>query len=287
MKSWVPLLDRPANYYVVQLNNAKVAVDAGVERSSELASADYVLLTHWHWDHVLGLARTGYIGRVCASETTLRHLQGEPPKFEGAEALRQAFKALPPEAIPLASMSISYTREAIEYIKGGHVELLSLKECEPIVSGLVKPISCPGHTDDHVCYIIDEMAFVGDMINPGGGLSILSLPQYIKSWIALASDTSWTTVMPGHGDSVGRREVLNLVTDEIISKMRRMLRLYSFLNEAPRPLSQYLDLLYPNTSPLIKWVGARSLVGYAVSLAELGLVELNTSSSPWLVRALR
>ncbi|MGC9210199.1 MAG: MBL fold metallo-hydrolase [Acidilobus sp.] len=282
--SWVEPLDRPANSYLVEVEGQTLLIDGGVEPPpSEVLNARFALLTHWHWDHVLGLARGGYKGAICASTLTLQYLRGSLPAFEGSAAVLKAFGEVPDNVRPFLEVSLARLREVLDYMRTA--KLVELDSCEPVQTGIIKALQCPGHSDDHVCYVAGPHAFVGDAINPDSGLSIMSLEDYIKSLVRLLSDAGWEIAHPGHGRDVDRAYVAEWASENITGKIRRIVTFRSILSKEWTPLVSYLDALYGSKDPFVKWIGARSLLGYALSLARMGLAELNTSTQPWTIRA--
>jgi len=150
LESWVEPLDRPANSYLVSAGDLKFLIDAGVgQLPKEALEAPYVLLTHWHWDHVLGLARSRYAGTLCASPRTISYLRGSPPAYEGSAAALRAFGDVPEELKPMLQVSLSRSSEIKEYVKSVE-SVRTFNECEPVARGLVRVLECPGHSDDHV-----------------------------------------------------------------------------------------------------------------------------------------
>lgn len=285
LETWVEPLDRPANSYLVSAGGLKFLIDAGVgQLPKEALEAPYVLLTHWHWDHVLGLARSRYAGTLCASPRTISYLRGSPPAYEGSAAALRAFGDVPEELKPMLQVGLSRISEIKEYMKSVE-SVRTFNECEPVARGLVRVLECPGHSDDHTCFIVGSHAFVGDSVNPGSGLSVLDINDYIRSMELLLSDPRWLTAHPGHGPDVDRAYVSSWVAETLISKVRKLIKMRSLLSPDWRPLKDYLELLYGSENAFAKWVGARSLLGYAISLAKMGLAELNTEVQPWTIRA--
>ncbi len=283
--TWVEPLDRAANAYLVQVDDLSFLVDGGVQGPPEYAlRAPYALVTHWHWDHVLGLARAKYRGLICASHRAIDYLSGATPRFEGSAAVMRAFGEAPQELRPLLELSLARVNEVIGYIKG-EGRVAPVEECEPVQTGVVKAVSCPGHSDDHLCYIVGDHAFVGDLVNPDAGLSVLDLEDYIASLLGLLSYGSWSIAHPGHGRDVDRGYVAKWAAESISGKLRRVVKLASMLSVEWRPLASYLDALYPSENPFVRWIGARSLLGYALTLEKMGLAELNTEGQPWTIRA--
>lgn len=221
---------------------------------------------------------------ICASQRTIDYLSGTMPRFEGSAAVMRAFGDVPQELRPILELSLSRVKEVVSYIKGGG-RVVPVDECEPVRMGVVKVVACPGHSDDHVCYLVDEHAFVGDLVNPDAGLSVLDLEDYLASLLGLLSYSNWSVAHPGHGRDVDRAYVAGWAVESISGKLRRVVRLASMLSREWRPIASYLEALYPSESPFIRWIGARSLLGYALTLEKMGLAELNTEGQPWTIRA--
>ena len=281
------LLDRPANSYLVEVNGTAIGIDGGVE-GRLLKRADVVLLTHWHWDHVLGVVRSGYQGPICASKKTLDYLADRRPAMEGARVISSAFSSIPADVASIAKRLLAIVNEVRDFFKY-KADVRELDDCDVVKSGLINYVECPGHSDDHMCYRLEDVVFVGDHVNPGSGLSILSLASYLRSSLELLSDGGWRVAMPGHGGSLSRSELASYVEAQVRSKVRRTAELYRLLSKDWQPLEDLLPKLYEGErlDPLLMYVSARSLLGYAITLVEMGLAELNSGRSPWTIRALR
>jgi glyoxylase-like metal-dependent hydrolase (beta-lactamase superfamily II) len=286
-ETWNAPLDRPANSYLVITSKYSLLIDGGSSPIPDLKSydIDYVLLTHWHWDHVLGLVRSDLDAVICASSRTINYISKELPTYEGFQALKNAFGAVPTEFEAVAQKSLGNTVTVLEHFSKRRDQLVDIKSCDPARLGYVSVVECPGHSDDHVCYIVGEHAFVGDSINPGEGLTLLSVPDYMSSMLKLFAIDNWHVAHPGHGPEVTRERAAQWLSELFRSKIEKMAKLASSLDGQWRPLKDYLDVLYPEASPVIRWIGARSLLGYAISLQQLGVAELKTDGSPWLIRA--
>ena len=141
----------------------------------------YILLTHAHFDHVMGTkALKGETGANVAIYT------GE------AEAMND----------PMLNMSGFFGMDSIPGFAadvllhdGGTLECGELK---------IKVIHTPGHSRGGVCYIVEDVIFSGDTLflegvgrtdGPGGNFS--SLRQSIGKLFGMDGDY---TVYPGHGE---------------------------------------------------------------------------------------
>ena len=141
----------------------------------------YILLTHGHFDHVLGInemkEKTG--AKVLVNETDVERIQ------ESAEIMRSF--GVPDVETPVAD---DYLKDN-QVIKFGNTE--------------IKVIFTPGHTQGSVCYSIDDKLFSGDTLFkgsvgrcdlPGGDFS--QIQTSIKDILFELDDS--VTVFPGHGE---------------------------------------------------------------------------------------
>lgn len=148
-----------------------------LERVREAAGEEIagVLLTHGHSDHSAGVEALG-----------APLLWGEAMKESEMEALRRALEAGTADA------------------SGGFLSNSERNPPETIEVGPFTAIPTPGHAPDHVCFVLGDVCFCGDLIL-GHGSSIVppaagggSLADYLRSLDAVeALDAD--VLAPGHG----------------------------------------------------------------------------------------
>ncbi len=152
-----------------------------------------ILLTHGHFDHILGCKE-------------LRSIAGQKAEERGAEPVRVYVLEAERELLQDArknlshSMAGNYTMEADVYLKDGD---------ELSVAGMTfKTIATPGHTPGGCCYYFEDAGIlicgdtlfqesVGRTDFPGGSMSTLVRSIQEKLFV-LPEDT---LAYPGHGDS--------------------------------------------------------------------------------------
>jgi glyoxylase-like metal-dependent hydrolase (beta-lactamase superfamily II) len=152
----------------------------------------YLVNTHHHWDHTFGNARflpSDIVGHVrCASTLTER----------GEEMRRKLLDAdwIPTEAKPhfedvvITPPNTTFERTLTLRLGDRRIELSHLGR---------------GHTDNDIIVEVDDVLFAGDLVEEGAP------PQFgdafphdwLQTLDALVS-RSGDTVVPGHGDIVGR-----------------------------------------------------------------------------------
>ncbi len=283
-ESWRFPLTTPANYYIVSIYNIKFLIDSGAEPLKDV-EADYVLLTHWHWDHTAGI--TGLRNRVvCASQQTISTLSSIDNVMERVLTPLQAMGVNPYES----SINESIMKEFFEKIK--HIyssiinamnanEVYEFQEC-PLPSGL--PIEfqpCPGHTLDHSCIRIGDYIFVGDNATIGESPTTIDYQAYLSTVLRILGG-KWEYLGPGHGPLQDRANATIYFNNIIRRKNKRLILVAASLQEE----LSFNDLLYKvyRLSPTPQaYVPARTLIGYLRALEEAGVIEIDSSREPWVI----
>ena len=150
---------------------------------SENLDLKYIMLTHGHFDHVMGVNEmAAATGAKVILHTNDRVL------IENINEYGNIFLGLPDMEIPKID----------EYINDGDVF--------EVGSNNIKVLHTPGHTEGSVCYLINDKLFCGDTLFKrsfgrtdlfGGDFS--KIVNSIKNVIFNLSDD--IEVYPGHGDA--------------------------------------------------------------------------------------
>ena len=180
----------PTNCYLVQDRDSgrSFAVDPGdyddllvhTLQKMGVSQLDYILLTHGHHDHILGLARLqqAFGGEIVMHESEAAFLTDD--------SLSLRFPAF--GSLPRADKADILVKDGDELPFGGST---------------IRVLHTPGHTRGSVCYLLDDCLFSGDTIFSGsvgrtdlptGNARILQ--ESVRRLAALPGDYR---VLPGHG----------------------------------------------------------------------------------------
>lgn len=181
-----------ANNYLVYDEQSKEAVliDCSdyVEEIIDIVKKEnlnvkYILLTHGHFDHVLGI---NSMKEALGAKAYVHH--GDEEQVAHTSEIMMMF------GLPF-NMDINPQLDGVL----NSLDKICIGESE------IKVIETPGHTEGCVCYLIGDSLFSGDTLFqgsvgrtdlPGGDFS--QLRHSIKDVLFKLSDD--TTVYPGHGD---------------------------------------------------------------------------------------
>ncbi len=174
-----------ANNYLLTDSDEAVLIDCSeihqeILKELENKKLKYILLTHGHFDHVLGVngmrEKTG--AKVLVNKSDVK-------RMEESANIMQTF-----------GVQGINTPTADSYIDDGDVIRFGNTE--------IKAIATPGHTEGGMCYLVDDKLFSGDTLFrgtvgrcdlPGGNFQKLS--DSVKN--KLFNMTEDVTVYPGHG----------------------------------------------------------------------------------------
>jgi glyoxylase-like metal-dependent hydrolase (beta-lactamase superfamily II) len=220
------------NTYIVGQGTQRALVDTGegVEQYSEVlghALADAakelgskvvisrVLLTHWHHDHIGGVAQVRQM-------------------FPEAQVLKAPSRLLPTDS--------ALNREALLLADG---ERISIDD-----GCTLRVVATPGHTDDHLSFVLEEeeAIFTGDCVLGAGSSVFSSYCDFMHS-LALLRKLEPRVLYPGHGPVV---ESASAYVDQYIAhREKREAQILAALGDASAPLSidDLVDCIYKATTP--------------------------------------
>jgi ribonuclease/clavin/mitogillin len=275
-KSILPPLDTPVNsYYLPEL---KIAIDAGIEPPE--GNYEYVYITHWHWDHTLGISHMDR-KKICIGRETLKILENKEYEKRPLRVLiAGGIKIGDLERVFLETMREKYSliREAL-----GKHDIIELDECPHIKKGTIKYFQCPGHSVDHVCYSVGDSVFVGDTLLAKTRTTIIDFEKHKSSLIGILAE-EWKTLYPGHGDPIDRDAAGSLVREYIVWRCKRVYRLLYEIARGTNRMDTLAEKVYGVKPNLAAFVVIRTMIGYLESLERNEIIEVDRSTSPWTVR---
>lgn len=221
------------NTYLVELKDGWLLVDTGYpfgykhflkaakRKGIELSSVRYVVLTHVHADHA------GFLKKILADTgATLVCLPAERERLLSG----------------VNEKNVYISRRSTFLINRISAALPRLQTFEPVdITGAADPETQPlaeegvtffvlhGHTDNDLCFRLDDKLFVGDICMNGAGatgyspLWIEDNAALVESWKSLLA-TDGDYIYPGHGKPFLKSALEKHVDRQAERKLRKLFK---------------------------------------------------------------
>lgn len=102
-------------------------------------------------------------------------------------------------------------------------------------------VHTPGHTPDHLCFLLDDVLFTGDHIMQGSTVVIEDAADYLQS-LYRVRDLAARRLEPGHGDAIddaGKR-----IDEYIDHRLERERQLLAAIREGAATVGDIVDRVY-------------------------------------------
>ena len=156
--------------------NLRAAMEAG--GGTELEG---ILLTHWHRDHVGGLADVRRLARELEREGS----EGGATREESRPLV--AYKRVRHDkgetAIDVRSVKKGVDGVAVAEARRAYVDVKDGDVFASVPGATLRALFTPGHTEDHVCFVLEEEGaiFAGDCVLNGNTAVFENLARYSRS----------------------------------------------------------------------------------------------------------
>ncbi|MEM5828463.1 MAG: MBL fold metallo-hydrolase [Candidatus Aenigmatarchaeota archaeon] len=146
-----------SNSFIIEFEENVILIDCGFDKKAknilkklkEIGKPlKYILITHSHIDHILGLHeiyKNYPYAKIVAHKNSVEYLLGKKFRYP-KDFKKYIFKLLTP------FLGYKGFKPHIEIDDEGKIEN-------------IKIIYTPGHTDDHLCFLIDNSLFIGDLLD--------------------------------------------------------------------------------------------------------------------------
>ena len=222
-----------ANAYLIEIKDGWLLVDSGYpfdygrfirkakRNGIELSSIRYVVLTHVHADHA------GFLKKILADTgATLLYLPAEKERLLSGKNEQNVFIS---RKSTFLLNRISAATPRFQTFDPPSVEGAIDAETQPLAEEGVRFFVLHGHTDNDLCFTVDDKIFVGDICMNGAGATGYS-PLWIEdneklteSWRRLLA-TDGKFLYPGHGKPFLKSELAKFVDKQAKRKLCKLFK---------------------------------------------------------------
>ncbi|EQC31883.1 hypothetical protein SDRG_10401 [Saprolegnia diclina VS20] len=258
------------NTYVVGTGPARILIDTGDGSAAYLEllltalaahgvkTVSDIVLTHAHFDHIGGLWQ----------------LQARFPEARVWKMLTYT-----PSSCECSShVSNAYAIDGLQI--HDLATLLADNSALTTDGATLRPLYTPGHTNDHVCFVLDDDAiFTGDCVLGEGTCTFQSLSEYMTSLRALRACNP-TRLYPGHGPVV--EKAIDTIDMYLSHRQKREVEILAVLtSQGPVDVATIVAAMYPSLPYFLSLAAARNVRMHLRKLLDDGQVVQMPSTSWW------
>jgi glyoxylase-like metal-dependent hydrolase (beta-lactamase superfamily II) len=133
----------------------------------------------------------------------------------------------------------------------------------------IEVIHTPGHSDDHLCFRVDDVLFTGDHIMGGSSVMVEEMGPYLQS-LEKIRGTGLRKLHPGHGDEM---EDPDLVIDWYLAhRLQRHEQIYEAIKGGANSPEAVVETVYSEIGAPLQALALRSVLAHLTLLTEQGRI---------------
>lgn len=147
-----------------------------------------------------------------------------------------------------------------------------------VADSRISAVHTPGHTSDHLCYLVDGRLFSGDHIMGGSTVVIEDLAAYLdslRSVIALRP----VRIHPGHGPDID--DPIRVTREYIEHRLQRELQILAALRAGAATVGGVVEVVYGDVPRQLHPAAALSVGAHLRKLSDEGRVALPEGTAEW------
>ncbi len=134
----------------------------------------------------------------------------------------------------------------------------------------VQAVHTPGHSHDHLCFLVRTSLFTGDHIMGGSSVVVEDMGAYLRSLRKL--QRLWLDrLYPGHG--LVMDDAAGIVAAYIEHRLEREQQVLSAVQTGASTVMEIIQAVYADVNPALHPLAAVSVRAHLVKLGEDGLVQ--------------
>ncbi|HLF62015.1 MAG TPA: MBL fold metallo-hydrolase [Acidimicrobiia bacterium] len=136
----------------------------------------------------------------------------------------------------------------------------------------IEVIHTPGHSEDHLCFRVEDVLFTGDHIMGGSSVMVESMGPYLDS-LEKVRGTGLRRLHPGHGAEM---EDPDLVIDWYLAhRLQRHEQIFEAIKAGADTPEAIVDTVYSDVSSPLQALALRSVLAHLTLLTEQGRIAFD------------
>jgi glyoxylase-like metal-dependent hydrolase (beta-lactamase superfamily II) len=143
---------------------------------------------------------------------------------------------------------------------GSHVE---------VGAAVIEVIHTPGHSEDHLCFRVEDVLFTGDHIMGGSSVMVESMGPYLAS-LEKIRDTGLRRLHPGHGDEMDDPD--NVIDWYLAHRLQRHEQIFEAIRAGANSPQAIVETVYSDVGAPLQALAFRSVQAHLTLLTEQGRI---------------
>ena len=128
-------------------------------------------------------------------------------------------------------------------------------------------LATPGHSDDHLCFQIDQLLFSGDHIIGGSSVMVEDLARYLGSLRRLGP-LGLERIYPGHGPEIDQPD--EVIDWYVAHRLQREREILAAMEAGATSVAEIVEIVYREVDPSLHSLAAVSVSAHLRKLEEAG-----------------
>ncbi len=160
---------------------------------------------------------------------------------------------------------------------------VALDDGDKVTVGTVEvtALATPGHSPDHLCYVVDDACFSGDHIIGGSSTVIEDFSDYMESLDRLLG-IGLEVIYPGHGDPITDPDVV--ITEYIEHRLDREREIVNALQSGAATVGEVVEKVYQDVDRALHFAAAQSVAAHLRKLVDDEYVTVPDGAGLWRSR---
>lgn len=149
-------------------------------------------------------------------------------------------------------------------------------------AGPLVTVATPGHSPDHLAFMIGEVAFSGDVVLGRGSTLLIPDPGALSGYLAglqRLRERRPALIAPGHGPLV--TDPLAKLDEYVAHRLERERMVLDALEQGARTVDELLAAAWPDTPAALRMAATVTLAAHLDKLAEEGRLPAGVERPPW------
>ncbi len=143
----------------------------------------------------------------------------------------------------------------------------------------------PGHSDDHLCFLLDEVLFTGDHIMGGSTVIVDDMSRYLASLERLKG-LEISRLYPGHGELMD--DPRKVVVEYIEHRLARERQILEAVDRGAATVGEIVEAVYADVDDRLHRLAGHSVAAHLAKSVDDGFVRFERpEGDPWQARVAR